>query len=161
MARAKALWLLPLHNFEGKYIYTYRDPRDAILSLYEMYRHRKGRQDLTPEQFLKEYDPIGQYQWEIRAWVISKHDNVLLVKLEHLKQSPIPQFQRIFQFLEIEDNVKEDVIAEPVAIVDSSSHRPRRTVYGWKIAPPEYGSAIQSISSALDAEIRALSYDPL
>ena len=38
MARAKALWLLPRHNFKGKYIYVYRDPRDSIISLYELYK---------------------------------------------------------------------------------------------------------------------------
>ena len=160
IARTKALWLLPPHNFEGKYMYSYRDPRDAIISLYEMYKHHKGLSDLTPEQFLRDYDPIGQYRWEINAWVMRKHDNVLLVRFEDLKRDPALDFQRIFRFLGLDSEVDEESIKESVSGYDSTN-RPRRSAQGWKSAPPEYHGLIEEISSRLDKEIRTLNYDLL
>ena len=100
IARVKALWLLPPFDFGGKYIYVYRDPRDAIISLYEMTKKEKKLDTLEIEKFLKIYDPIRQYRWEIGAWVLPNHDNVLLVKFENLKLSPSEEFHKIFRFLE-------------------------------------------------------------
>ena len=160
LARVKALWLLPPHNFEGRYIYAYRDPRDAVLSLYEMYKHQKGLPNLTPENFLKDYDPIGQYRWEIGAWVMRKHYNVLLVRYEDLKQDPVAEFQRIFRFLNLEGDVDEESISKMIFRADTTK-RARGTAYGWKSAPAEYQRMIELISSRLEKEIRALNYGPL
>ncbi len=160
LARVKALWMLPTHNFEGKYIYTYRDPRDAILSLYEKYKHDKGLPNLTPERFLSDYDAIGQFQWEISAWVMRKHDDVLVVRYEDLKRDSMGEFQRIFHFLNLEGEVREESVNEAVGIV-GTTNRPRRTVFGWKSAPSEYQQTIHLISSRLDKELRSLAYEPL
>jgi hypothetical protein len=158
VARLKALWLLPRHDFDGKYIYTYRDPRDAILSLYEMYKQRKGRPDLTQEEFLELYDPIGQYRWEIRAWVLRNHRNVMRVRLEDLKQDPLREFQRIFAYLGREGTIDEATLSKPVASADGTN-RPRRSAYGWKSAPEEYKPLIRLVSEQLEREIRALNYE--
>lgn len=141
-------------------IYSYRDPRDAIISLYEMYKKRKNMSELTPERFLDIYDPIGQYRWEVRAWVKRKHKNVLLVRFEDLKQRPIEEFQRIFSFLDLAADVNEESIDKPVNLVDSTN-RPRSTAYGWKSAPPEYEGVIRVINEKLGKEIRDLGYETL
>ena len=110
VARVKALWLLPPFNFGGKYIYVYRDPRDSIISLYEMYKKLKEFDNLKPDEFLNVYDPITQYRWEINAWVLRNHKNVFLVKYENLKQSPIESFNKIFKFLGLDAQVAGDFI---------------------------------------------------
>lgn len=158
IARWKALWLLPRHDFDGAYIYTYRDPRDAILSLYEMYKLKKDRQDLSQPDFLDMYDPIGQYKWEIRAWVMHEHKNVLQVRFEDLQRDPLVEFQRIFRYLGLEGIVNEDSLGEPVAKADGSN-RPRRTAFAWKIAPAEYAPLIELVSARLKKEISALDYE--
>jgi hypothetical protein len=160
IARSKALWLLPPHTFAGKYIYTYRDPRDAIISLYEFHKHRTGLSFLTPQQFLKDYDPIGQYRREIGAWVLPRHADVLLVKFEALRQSPQAEFQRIFRYLDLDRAIDAASIDESVAQAESTQ-RPRRTAYGWKSAPATYRGLIETVSSALVKEVQALQYEPL
>lgn len=158
MARTKALWLLPRHEFEGKYIYTYRDPRDAILSLYEMYKHRKGRPDLSQDEFIRFYDPIGQYRWEIRSWVLREHSDVLRVRFEDLKQDPALEFQRIFQYLGLRGEVHEESLGRAVANADQAN-RPRRAAYAWKAASAEYAPLLSLVTAGLEQEIRALGYD--
>jgi hypothetical protein len=158
MARAKALWLLPPHNFGGKYIYVYRDPRDAIISLYEMYRKVKDSPDLEPKDFMKLYDPIRQYQWEINAWVLEKHKDVLLVRFEDLKMRPLATFEKIFDYLDIDAPVDCESIGEKVLASDSEN-RPRATAYGWKKADPKYQCIIDSVNKELDKEIKLLGYE--
>lgn len=60
VAKIKAFLSLPNYHFGGKFIYIYRDPRDAIISLYEMIK--KNKNFLGQEEFIKIYDPIGQYK---------------------------------------------------------------------------------------------------
>ncbi|MFC1818595.1 sulfotransferase domain-containing protein [Thermodesulfobacteriota bacterium] len=159
IARSKALWLLPRHNFLGKYIYTYRDPRDSIISLFEMYKNRKGFQDVTLEQFLQLYDPVGQYQWEIKKWVIPQHKDVLLVKFENLKSNPISEYNRIFNHLDFDKScLKIELINQKVNLASTSTPRPRATAQGWKNLPSGYQKAIDQISSTLDKEIKFLGY---
>ena len=158
IARAKTLWLLPAHNFKGKYIYTYRDPRDAIISLYEMYKKRKNVSALSFNEFLDFYDPIGQYRWEIESWVLTKHSNVLLVRFEDLKQDPEAGFQKIFDFLNLTCPISEEFMRKVVNVHDVKS-RPRATIQGWKNAPEEYKTLIDTISKQLKKEISLLSYD--
>lgn len=158
IARAKALWLLPPHNFGGKYIYVYRDPRDAIISLYEMYRRRKGIADLEQKHFIKLYDPMRQYQWEINAWVLENHEDVLLVRFEDLKMRPVATFEKIFGYLNIDAPVDRGCIGERVLAFDSEK-RPRASAYGWKKARRKYQCIIDSVNKELDKEIKLLGYE--
>ena len=155
VARVKALWLLPPFNFGGKYIYVYRDPRDSIISLYEMYKKLKEYDNLEPDEFLNIYDPITQYRWEINAWVLRNHKNVFLVKYESLKLSPVEGFNRIFKFLGLDIQAAGEFIEEMVATSDSKK-RPRGTAYGWKRAPIEYKFIIDEVSRRLAKEIKRI-----
>jgi hypothetical protein len=125
-----------------------------------MYKHRKGLASLTPRQFLQDYDPIGQYRWEIRAWALSKHDNVLLVRFEALKHDPLGEFQRIFHYLDLHNSVNEASIDESVAQAEHT-RRPRRAVYGWKSASAAYKEVIDTVNVALAKEIKELQYEPM
>ena len=158
IARAKALWLLPPHNFGGKYIYVYRDPRDAIISFYEIYKNRKSLPDLEPKDFIKLYDPIRHYRWEINAWVLKNHEDVLLVRFEDLKMRPLAIFEKIFGYLNIDAPVNRGSIGEKVLASDSEK-RPRATAHGWKKAPPKYQCIIDSVNKELDREIKLLGYE--
>ena len=158
IAYLKALWLLPSFNFENKYIYVYRDPRDAIISLYEMYKKEKKANIMDIKKYLNRQDPIGQYRWEINSWVFKKHDNVLLVKFENLKMNPYEGFKRIFEFLNLKSPVLVDSVQQMVATEDGKE-RPRGIAYGWKKAPKEYKILIDSVSSELKKEIALLGYE--
>lgn len=158
IAKIKAIWLLPPFSFGGKFIYVYRDPRDAIISLYEMYKKEKNNAGLDGEDYLNSQDPIGQYKWEINSWVAKKHNNVLLIKFEDLKISPKNEFQRIFDFLDIKSPVQIESVQKMVNTEDSS-HRPRGAAYGWKNAPKEYSFIINTVSKRLKEEIKILGYE--
>ena len=125
-----------------------------------MYKKVKTLCDLEGEDFLKIYDPIRQYRWEIRAWVLKNHKDLLLVKFEDLKQFPAESFQRIFSFLEISAPVVGKFIGEMVATSDSQN-RPRGAAYGWKKAPKEYLCIIEAVSHQLSQEIRLLGYEDM
>ena len=158
IARLKALWHLPRFDFGGKYIYVYRDPRDAIISLYEMYKKIKAINDLNPEKFLNIYDPIGQYRWEINKWVKPKHKNVLLVKFENLKLYPSENFQRIFSFLGLDSPIAVESFGNLVGTTDTKK-RPRGTAYGWKNASVDYKYIIETVTNRLEKEIKLLGYE--
>jgi len=158
MARLKAYLVLPPHNFGRKYIYTYRDPRDAILSLFEMYKKDKNYSEMSSDDFIKLYDPIRQYMWEINAWVLREHPSVMLVKFEDLKANPVKIFQDIFTFVEIKGEVHPGIIGEKVAVMDNKS-RLRGVAFGWKNAPAEYKPLIDAISRQLHHQIKLLRYD--
>lgn len=158
IARAKALLVLPPHKFRGKYIYTYRDPRDAIISLYEMYKKSKDLSGLQARSFLQNYDPIRQYRWEINAWVLRRHKDVLLVKFEDLKLKTTEGFKRIFSFLDLRPEINKEYTEEIVAASDNKN-RPRGAAYGWKSAPAEYGWLIDQVTRELAKEIEWLGYD--
>lgn len=158
IARAKALWLLPRHTFDGKYIYTYRDPRDAIISLYEMYRHKKNAKALTPQEFVKQHDPIGQYRWEINSWVLAAPKDVLLIPFEQLRQDPIAQFKEVFTYLGLEGEPSPEIIDTRVSKHDGTN-RPRGKVAGWKNASSQYDWLIDTINKELKSEINRLGYE--
>ena len=158
IAYLKALWLLPRFKFGGKYIYVYRDPRDAIISLYEMYKNAKEMDDLQTDEFLKIYDPIRQFRWEIKAWVFPDHKNVFLVKYEDLKLFPEKGFERIFNYLGLNASLAEESIGKLVATSDSKK-RPRGIAYAWKDAPSEYEYIIECASKQLKSEIKILGYE--
>lgn len=158
IARGKAWLVLPPHKFDGKYIYTYRDPRDTIISLFEMYKSKKGLPHLEAKEFVKFYDPVRQYRWEIGAWIERQHNNVLLVKFEALKLDPLKEFQKIFDYLGITSEINKGVIDEKVAAADKAK-RPRAGIYGWKQAPRQYRWLVDFVSEKLEREIRLLGYD--
>lgn len=157
VARLKALISLPRHKFTGKYIYLYRDPRDAVISFYE-FENKRNSDGLKPEDFLKIYDPIGQYRWEINAWALKKHKNVLLVRFEDLKAHPMEMLKEIFDYLNIDNPVEGEFIDEKVAAVDSKN-RPRGTAYAWKNAQGEYKYIVDKVNKELTREIQLLGYD--
>ena len=160
IAYFKAKWLLPPFNFGGKYIYVYRDPRDAIISLYEMYENKIDQQELSIDDFFRLYDPITQYRWEIKSWVFANHQNLLLIKFEELKRCPEKEFGRIFRFIGLNTTSYAKYINEMVATVDNSE-RPRGTAYGWKTTLKKYEPIIKKVSTELNREIKLLGYDPI
>lgn len=158
IANIKARLNLPPFQFAGKYIYAYRDPRDTIISLFEMYKVSKETPNLNPASFIDFYDPIRQYRWEINSWVLANHDDVLLVKYESLKLNPIDNFEKIFTYLDLKNPVHVDSIDQKVATMDKID-RPRGTVYGWKNSYNKYKELVDTVNDQLECEIKMLGYD--
>jgi len=156
-ARAKALWLLPRHTFTGKYIYIYRNPRDAIISLYEMHKIWKNCPDLSPKEYMQRHDPSRAYRWEINNWVLRKPKDVLVVRYEDLKSNSMDTFRMIFDYLGLDVPVNIDSIDKKVAAVDSGN-RPRGTVNAWMNAPSDYQHIIDTVNKKLKREIDLLGY---
>lgn len=158
VAKMKMHLKLPPFEFENRYICTYRDPRDAIISLYEMYKHVKGMENLSIENFVKLYDPLGQYRWEIESWVLPSKSDILLVKFEDLKTNPKLWFKKILDYIDLDAKVLNEQIEERVATADSSA-RPRGEARGWQNAPPQYEPLIETINNELSDIISRLDYD--
>ena len=137
-----------------------RNARDAMISLYEMYRKEKKLPNLSENRFLSIYDPIRQYQWEINSWVLNKPKNVFLVKFEDLKNAPIVEFKRIFEYIGLKNELAGNALNNMVATSDSKK-RPRGTAYGWKKTYGEYDQIIKTVSATLNKEINLLGYDSL
>ncbi len=158
IAQLKSRVILPPYQFSGKYIYSYRDPRDTIISLFEMYKKKRNVPNLDAEEFIRFYDPIRQYRWEINSWVLSNPENVMQIKFEDLKQNPVKQFERIFDYIGLTCEVKKETIQKKVSSIDGSD-RPRATSFGWKKAPEDYEWLIKTTSEKLEKEIDLLGYD--
>jgi hypothetical protein len=148
---------LPPHSFENMYIYTYRDPRDAIISLYNMYNILKNK-NLSQKEFLEIYDPIGQFKWEINSWVLcKKRKNILIVRFEDLKLEPAVTFKEIFTFLNIKSVVSNETLNEYVGVVENND-RKKGVISGWKNTYEDYKFLIDEINKKLKQEIIKLKY---
>lgn len=157
VVKLKMFFLLPPHDFKNKYIYVYRDPRDAIISLFNMYNILMNK-NLSQEQFLKNYDPIGQYKWELNAWVINKtNKNTLVVRFEDLKLNSKENFNEIFKFLNLNIELNDKSLDEFVGVVESNN-RPKGQIYGWKKSYKDYKTLIDQINKELKKEINLLTY---
>jgi len=160
VAKLKMFFLTPPHKFNNKFIYVYRDPRDAIISLYNMYNIIQ-RKELTQEDFLDIYDPIGQYKWELNSWVLHKKSekdkNLLIIRFEDLKLNSNQTFDKIFKFLNIESEINDKSLNEFVGVVESSK-RVKGTVFGWQKSYNQYKVLIDKINIVLKQEILLLNY---
>ena len=108
--KIKMFFRLPPHSFQKKYIYVYRDPRDAIISLYNMYNIIKNK-NLSQKEFLQIYDPIGQFKWEINSWVLGKKSkNILIIRFEDLKLNSTSTFKQILTFLNIKNEINNEIL---------------------------------------------------
>jgi hypothetical protein len=156
--KLKMLFTLPPHSFNKKYIYVYRDPRDAIISLYNMYNILQNK-NLSQKEFLEIYDPIGQFKWEINSWVLNKKENnILIIKFEDLKKNTLSTFECILKFLNIESGINSNTLNEYVGVVEDNK-RKKGVIYGWKNTYEDYKYLIDEINKNLEKEIVSLNYD--
>ena len=160
VAQAKVRWILPPFNFEGKYIYVYRDPRDSIISMYEMYCYSKRNNSLSIESFLRKLDPIKQYKWEISSWVLAKNNRVLKVKFENLKENPVYEYSKIFSYLDLDCKIESKYLRKKIAKEDNID-RPRGVAYGWKLSIEKYKIIIDMVQDELQDELKLLGYDSI
>jgi hypothetical protein len=159
-AKLKAFLALPPYIFGKKFIYVYRDPRDAIISLYEMYKFQKRDDTLNQKSFLKLCDPVGQYKWEIDSWVKSTNNNILKVKFEELKTNPEEGFKKILNFLDVNSELDKRIIDKKVYL-SAKSKRPRASVNGWKDPDNQivYKTIINEVNLKLSQELKFLDYE--
>lgn len=157
VAKLKMFFLLPPHKSKNKFIYVYRDPRDAIISLYNMYNILK-KNNLSQQQFLDQYDPIGQYSWEVNSWVLKENKNTLVVRFEDLKQNTNKTFSQILAFIDSSANLNQNVFNELVGQVENSN-RKKGSLYGWKNSYSNYKTLIDQINLKLANEIKLLGYE--
>jgi len=157
IAKLKMFFLLPPHKSKNKFIYVYRDPRDAIISLYNMYNILKNK-NLSQQQFLELYDPIGQYSWEVNSWVLKENKNTLVVRFEDLKVNTNKAFSQILTFIDSSANLNKNAFKELVGQVEKNN-RAKGSLFGWKNSYSNYKTLIDEVNLKLSNEIKLLGYD--
>ncbi|OVE74306.1 hypothetical protein BVX94_00785 [bacterium B17] len=163
----------------SKLIILKRDPRDLMISFYEFVKRTKNI-ELSQESFLEEtcyffasnIDPTSSrkiyvkpmsisqaFKHHISNWFKKEHANSLLVKYENLTDTPETEFQKVFDFLELDCQLNKNIIDSKVSQYSSESHRPRARSYSWKSVQEEYSHIIEHVNRTLKDEINYLEYD--
>lgn len=89
----------------GRYINVYRDPEDALVSMYhflEGWFFEPGTISLTEfaeEFFMKRQDAMDYWEHAASWWRQAKRDDVLLLCFEHMKQDLPGSVRRIADFM--------------------------------------------------------------
>lgn len=163
----------------SKIILLQRDPRDVLISFFE-YTQAKRNIQVSQEEFLNnvcyfyastidktferklEYAPLNiiqAYKKHIENWFIKRPDDIdcLVVKFEDLILSPGPEFQRIFDFLQLNCSLAKELIDVKVSQYSQSSGQ-RGQPQGWQIKKKRYSVLIGQTESLMKDEIQFLKY---
>ena len=126
--------------------------------MFEMYKKERKIENLQAREYLRYHDPIGQYRWEINAWVINRKKNVFLVKFEELRKNPHEIFQKLFKYLNVDQPILIKDVNKLVATSDKVK-RPRGKAFGWRATEnAQYKIIISEINKKLGREISLLGY---
>lgn len=172
---------VPNFGTPDKFILIVRDPRDVFISFYEFIQSTKG---LSISQSTFIYDicyffatfedrhkvnsrkleiaPLSifdAYKKHIYSWVINRPPTMqcLTVKYEELVLSPEIEFQRLFDFLNLDCNLEKEKLKLKVSQYSQTS-RKRGITTGWKDCKDEYEELISSVNKAFKEEIKILGY---
>jgi hypothetical protein len=165
-----------------KLVVLFRDPRDVMVSFYEFLQVRKDVQ-IPQVDFLEgvsyfyatykdrdmalarrsEYAPISiaeSYRKHVRNWVVEPPNDLdcLTVRYEDLVLSPEIEFQRIFDFLELDCALAAATLADKVSLYSEGS-RPRGEPHGWRTCEDQYPDLLARVRTMLNYEIGVLGYD--
>ena len=171
----------PSFGIPNKFILIVRDPRDVFISFYEFVQSQKNL-SISQNDFIHgvsyffatfenrhkvnsrklEIAPLSifdAYKKHISNWVVNRPQTMdcHVVKYEELISSPESEFQRIFDFLNIECNLEKDKLKLKVSQY-SKTTRPRGVIAGWKECQNEYKDLIASVNKAFKEEISILGY---
>lgn len=97
----KAIWTV-----KPKIVYIYRDPKDAVVSMFHMFRNNsrtryEGTMNDFLDAFLNGYVMYGPYHDHVNSFQQLKHlDHILLLKYEDMIANPFNGIKRISDFLE-------------------------------------------------------------
>jgi len=96
-----------------KLVYILRDPIDRLISHYMHHVHR-GEIDTDLSDLIKKNDKIlkqGCYAYQLEQY--SEYfplDNIHILTIEQLKNSPIKQVEELYGFLEVDSFVNKEVV---------------------------------------------------
>ena len=164
-----------------KFILIIRDPRDVFISFYEFVQSTKGL-SITQSEFIHEvcyffstfedrhkvnsrkleFAPLSifdAYKKHIDSWLINRPPSIdcHIVKYEDLVLSPESEFQRIFNYLNLDCSLEKERLKLKVSQYSKTS-RKRGVIAGWRNCQDEYGVLISSINNELKKEIKILGY---
>ena len=172
---------VPNTKSPDKFIVIIRDPRDVFISFYEFIQSTKGvsisKSDFISEVCYffatfkdnhminsrkKELSPLSildAYRKHIEHWITHRPEslNCHIVKYEDLVDSAEEEFQKIFNFLELDCTLKAETLSRKVSQY-SNSTRKRGTTSGWRNCQDQYSEIISSVNNLLEDEIKALGY---
>ncbi|MEQ9674826.1 MAG: sulfotransferase domain-containing protein [Roseovarius indicus] len=164
-----------------KIIRLFRDPRDVMISYFEMFRKHTGERPAQTEfldqlffsafnegarkaqspRNLKTLKIVSAHRLSVRNWIDFQDPEVRTLRLhyEDMVQNPLETFSQVLDFLGSNDPVAQDSLKTLVSQV-SQSDRPRAAVQGWKsdTAQSRYGPLISEVERRLGNEIAMLGY---
>jgi len=172
---------VPDFGTPDKFILIIRDPRDVFISFYEFVQSTKDL-SITQSEFINEvcyffatfedrhkvnsrkseFAPLSifdAYKKHIDSWFVNRPPSMdcHVVKYEDLVLSPESEFQRIFDFLNLDCSLEKERLELKVSQYSNSS-RKRGAISGWRDCQSEYGELISSVSNAFKKEIKILGY---
>ena len=161
-----------------KFIVIVRDPRDTAISFYEYVKFRKDT-NISQSGFLKNIDyfyssfiekriyPNGlsvgsAYREFVKNWwsSVTQGLDILKIRYEDIVGNPIENFQRIFNFLELDCKIDLAALEKKVSLI-TPSKRKRGLVYGWKMLIDEYKEIIEKSQGYFEKEISILGYNDM
>lgn len=167
-----------LRLFPGKLIVLWRDPRDVMISFYEFLQARQGRK-LEQMEFLYQqqyYRPVLGFESEsvlhayktfTQNWFSAEPPSEnsagvpatwIEVRFERLVLEPNTEFQKIFDYLELDCTLNTRSLSRKVSQI-SETERPRGMPGSWKYAQDEYAELVATVNRDLADEIQLLGYD--
>lgn len=172
---------LPNSESPDKFILIIRDPRDVFISFYEFVQSTKGV-SIAQSDFIKEVSyffatfedrhkvnsrklelaPLSifdAYKKHIDNWFVNRPPSMdcHVVKYEGLVLSPESEFQRIFDFLNLDCSLEKERLILKVSQYSKTS-RKRGASGGWRHCQDEYGELISLVNDVFKKEIKVLSY---
>jgi hypothetical protein len=160
----------------SKFVILWRDPRDVMISFYKYVQVSESVR-LSQREFLTEhmyYRPVLGFRAEsvtqayrtfVRNWYslelpAENSQGVpatwIAVKYEQLVDNPQEQFQRIFDFLELDCPLNQRAVLKRVAVVEPLSKQITRRK--WINSVDEYFDLLKIVNTELAAEIELLGY---
>jgi len=172
---------VPEFGTPDKFILIIRDPRDVFISFYEFVQSTKGL-SITQSEFIYEvcyffatfedrhkvnsrkleFAPLSifdAYKKHIDSWFVNRPPSMdcHVVKYEDLVLSPESEFQRIFDFLNLDCSLEKEKLKLKVSQYSTTS-RKRGVIGGWRDCQDEYDELISSVNNSLKKEITILGY---
>jgi hypothetical protein len=155
--------------FPNKAIVLLRDVRDIMISFYE-YVQAVHKCNIEQDDFLTKVDyayaanlrynasfyhisVADAYNTFMKNWVQSDPDeiNVLIIHYEDLLTNPKIEFQKIFNFLELDCTLAQDTLSEKVSLY-SNENRKRGALNNWNSCF-EYDNLISSTSQLYESNV--------
>ena len=103
---------------------------------------------------------LQAYKKHVKKWFMEGPDSPeqLVVRYEDLLTKPEQEFQRVFDYLDLDCPLAKEFLSRTVSLYDTTrEHRAR--VAAWQHHAGEYKVLLKSITKNLSSELKTLGYE--